>query len=104
MFDNFGYAEEDKLGKPYDLRLFKKLCPFVRPYKRYLFLAVALIVIITVMELYLPLILQKSIDDYIVPESSTYSSDTDKTAPVRYLEVDITESDINGVVEKYEYL
>ena len=101
MFNDFGYAEEDKLGKPYDLRLFKKLHPFVKPHLRYLFLAVALMVVITIMELYLPLVLQKSIDNYIIPETIPYSSDSDKRDPVRYLEVDIR-SGINEIVEKHK--
>jgi hypothetical protein len=32
MYTDFGYMEEGKLGKPYDLKLMVRLGAFIRPY------------------------------------------------------------------------
>jgi hypothetical protein len=33
MHPDFGYFEETKLGKPYDILLLKRLYPLTRPYR-----------------------------------------------------------------------
>ena len=32
MHLDYGYFEETQLGKPYDVKLLKRLLPFIRPY------------------------------------------------------------------------
>ena len=34
MMGDYGYAEEGKLGKPYNVRLLKRLVHFARPYRK----------------------------------------------------------------------
>jgi ATP-binding cassette, subfamily B, multidrug efflux pump len=69
MRGDFGYFEEQQLGKPYDIKLLGRLYPFVRPYALLLLGAVGLIVGITVLELALPYVTKTAIDRYIVPET-----------------------------------
>lgn len=67
MQSDFGYFEEDKLGKPYDIKLLKRLYPFSKPYRHLLFVSVLLVVFITLMDLAIPYVTKVAIDRYIVP-------------------------------------
>ncbi len=67
MPHDFGYYEEEKLGRSYDARLARRLLPFIRPYGRLLSLAVLLVVAITLLDLFLPYVTKIAIDRYIVP-------------------------------------
>ena len=49
MHPDFGYFEEKKLGKAYDLKLLKRLYPFSQPYRLLLFWSIILVLIITVL-------------------------------------------------------
>jgi len=69
MPHDFGYFEEDRLGRPYDVRLLRRLLPFIRPYGRLLGLSVLLVVLITLLDLCLPYVTKIAIDRYIVPQS-----------------------------------
>ena len=71
---DFGYFEEDQLGKPYDIRLMGRLLPFIRPYRLLLALAVLLVILITLLDLCLPYITKIAIDRYIVPREETAAS------------------------------
>ncbi|MCP4693864.1 MAG: ABC transporter ATP-binding protein [Desulfobacterales bacterium] len=71
MRGDFGYFEEDKLGKAYDVALMKRLTPFVRPYTRLLFAAIFLVIIITALDLAIPYVTKVAIDRYIVPETGS---------------------------------
>ena len=66
MYKDFGYIEEGNLGKPYNLKLLKRLFPFVRPYIKWGILSVALILLITAVTLLLPYLTKIAIDRYIV--------------------------------------
>ena len=67
MQSDFGYFEEDKLGKPYDIKLLRRLYPFSHPYRHLLFFSVILVVFITLMDLAIPYVTKIAIDRYIVP-------------------------------------
>jgi ATP-binding cassette subfamily B protein len=67
MQSDFGYFEETQLGKPYDLRLLKRIYPFTRPYRFLLFGSIGLVLLITVLDLALPYVTKIAIDRYIVP-------------------------------------
>ncbi|NNL75280.1 MAG: hypothetical protein HKO68_02960, partial [Desulfobacterales bacterium] len=54
MRPDYGYFEETKLGKPYDLKLLKRLYPFTRPYKGLLLGSIVLVLLITALDLALP--------------------------------------------------
>ncbi|MBW1860573.1 MAG: hypothetical protein JRI70_11060 [Deltaproteobacteria bacterium] len=43
MRRDYGYFEEDQLGKPYDLKLLRRLFPFVRPYSLLFLLSIFLV-------------------------------------------------------------
>lgn len=64
---DYGYSEESRLGSRYDAKLIKKVLPFIRPYRMLLILSVALVILITLIELCIPYITKIAIDRYIVP-------------------------------------
>jgi len=59
--------EEEALGKAYDSRLMKRLLRYMAPYKWRVFLALALVAVVTPLELAPPILFQKAIDNYLVP-------------------------------------
>jgi len=60
--------EEEALGKAYDSRLMRRLLQYMKPYKWRVALALLMVAIVTPLELAPPLIFQKGIDKYFVPE------------------------------------
>ncbi len=66
MHLDYGYMEEGKLGKPYNIGLLKRLIPYTRPYKKNLFLALALTLLITLFDLSIPYLPKIAIDRYIL--------------------------------------
>ena len=67
MQSDYGYFEEKKLGKPYDLKLLKRIYPFTGPYRLLLFGSIGLVLFITALDLALPYVTKIAIDRYIVP-------------------------------------
>ena len=67
MRDNFEYFEEQDLGKSHDLRLLRRLVPLLGPQGRLLTASIVLVVLITLVDLALPLVTRTAIDRYIVP-------------------------------------
>jgi ATP-binding cassette subfamily B multidrug efflux pump len=57
--------EEEVLGKAYDARLMRRLLTYLRPYKRYVALALALILFESVLEVTFPWLTKIAIDQYI---------------------------------------
>ncbi len=111
MLHDFGYFEEDQLGKPYDIKLLKRLETFVRPYKSLLFLSVVLITLITLMDLAIPYVTKIAIDRYIVPSYSGGNQmetgkafQTESYTEIRLYQVDYTDSENRAIVEKYQNL
>jgi ABC-type multidrug transport system fused ATPase/permease subunit len=66
MYGEYGYMEEGKLGKPYDLRLLKRLAPYMFPYMRLILSALFLTILITLFDLALPYVSKIAIDRYIL--------------------------------------
>jgi len=60
------YHEEEVLGKAYDSRLMRRLLTYTRPYRTSLILAVLLLVGGSVMQLFLPVMVQIGIDRYLM--------------------------------------
>jgi len=58
--------EEGQLGKPYNMGLLKRLIPYARPYKKILFLALILTLVITLFDLSIPYLPKIAIDRYIL--------------------------------------
>jgi len=59
--------EEEALGKAYDSRLMSRLLKYLKPYAGRVVLALALVTIVTPLELAPPAIFRKAIDSYFVP-------------------------------------
>jgi len=66
MHFDYGYMEEGQLGKPYNISLLKRLIPYASPYKRPIFLALALTLLITLFDLSIPYLPKVAIDRYIL--------------------------------------
>ena len=60
--------EEEALGKAYDSRLMRRLLRYMWPYRWSVAVALALVAVVTPLELAPPVIFQKAIDHYFVPE------------------------------------
>ncbi|MBW1799752.1 MAG: ABC transporter ATP-binding protein [Deltaproteobacteria bacterium] len=73
MFGEYGYMEEGRLGKPYNLKLLKRLARYALPYRGRISLALCVTVMITLLDLALPYISKMAIDRYIL--SSSYRVD-----------------------------
>ncbi len=65
MHPDFGYFEETKLGKPYDVKLLKRLYPYTRAYRTLLFWSIGLVLLITALDLSLPYVTKIAIEHYI---------------------------------------
>jgi ATP-binding cassette subfamily B multidrug efflux pump len=103
MRTDFGYFEEKQLGKPYDVKLLRRLYPYSKPYKLLLFCSIIIVILITLLDLSLPYITKIAIDQYIVPQvrsTGTRNSDTAGNK-IRYLKADITIQEIESIVNKY---
>jgi len=59
--------EEEALGKAYDSHLMKRLLGYMRPYRWRVAFALALVAVVTPLELAPPLLFQHTIDNYLVP-------------------------------------
>ena len=57
--------EEEVLGKAYDSRLMRRLITYLRPYKRYVALALVLILFESLLEVTFPWLTKIAIDQYI---------------------------------------
>ena len=103
---DYGYSEEDHLGKPYDFRLLRRLWPFLRQYRRLLIGSVFLVVAITVLDLAMPYFTKIAIDRHIVPVRSIVSAvgPTEDGRRQRYLTVDLNDPDSRRVVNQYAHL
>ncbi len=66
MYGEYGYMEEGELGKPYNLRLLRRLLPFARPYARIILWALLLTLAVTALDLAPPYLSKVAIDRYIL--------------------------------------
>ena len=66
MHADFGYMEEGKLGKPYDLKLMARLGGFLRPYWKLMALSLLFVLMMAGLDLIIPYLTKEAIDRYIV--------------------------------------
>jgi len=66
MFGDYGYTEEGHLGKPYNVRLLKRLVRYALPYKKTIAAGLLLAILITLFDLAVPYLTKIVIDQYIV--------------------------------------
>ncbi len=103
MRTDFGYFEEEDLGKPYDVRLLRRLYPFSKPYRKLLAASISLVILITLLDLALPYITKIVVDRYIVPIEETGNAgksagDKDR---IRYYKTPVNRPSILQIVKKY---
>ena len=103
MHTDFGYFEEKHLGKPYDVKLLKRLYPYTLPYRLLLLCSIVLVVLITLLDLSLPYITKIAIDRYIVPQKESGVNQRPDSAKnkIRHLKANITDPAIQMIVNKY---
>ena len=107
MKPDFGYVEEKKLGKPYDLKLLKRLYPFTLPYRLLLLGSIALVLLIAVLDLALPYVTKVAIDRYIVPQIEQQYLVTKKPgdrSPNRVIRLDLSDPRHQALVNKHRAL
>ncbi len=99
MRRDYGYFEEDQLGKPYDLRLLKRLFPHVRPYRFFFLLSIGLVTVITVLDLALPYLTKVAIDRYIVHDIVDGKPGVEQQQ--RFYRADLRIPEVKDVVNRY---
>jgi ATP-binding cassette subfamily B protein len=99
MRRDFGYFEEDQLGKPYDIGMLGKLYRYVRPYSLLFLLSIGLVTGITVLDLALPYLTKVAIDSYIVQERS--EKKIENSAEERFYRVDLRQPEVETIVGLY---
>ena len=102
---DYGYDEEQRLGKPYDLNLLRRVLPYASPHRAKLALSVALVVAITLLELSVPYITKEIIDRHIVPRDRIAGETGDRQqADERWLSVDLKDPVVAEVVDREKNL
>ena len=103
MRADFGYFEEKKLGKPYDVKLLRRLYPFTGPYKTCFAASILLVVFITLLDLSLPYVTKIAIDRYIVPQITPDKLENRDSAghKTRSLRADMSDTEIETLVNTY---
>ena len=107
MRSDFGNYEEEKIqGKSYDLKLFGKLFPFIKPYKMVFFLSVFLMVLIAGLDLSIPYITKIAIDRYIVPvsEHSPMNKDAGEQGGIKFIRLDAGDPEIRKIAARHPEL
>lgn len=106
MHPDYGYFEETRLGKPYDVKLLKRLFPFVHPYKLLILWSIFLVIGITALDLALPYVTKVAIDRYIVPQTIDAAGADTRTDGTRkrYLRADLKNPRQRDIVQKYSAL
>src|SRR4030043_1027785 len=83
MYTDFGYMEEGKLGKPYDLKLMVRLGKFLRPYWALMVLSLLFVLIMAGLDLLIPYLTKEAIDRYIVVAAREVVLKEDGSPPER---------------------
>ena len=104
MHGEFGYSEEKELGRPYDVKLLKRMYPFTRPYRGLLIISILLVSLMALLDLSVPYVTKIAVDRYIVPKID--SGDTESLATgetkIRLYRVDLTNARIEPIVRQYK--
>ncbi len=103
MRGDFGYFEEDSLGKPDTLKVAKRLYPFAKPYGRFFLLTITLVLALTLLDLAVPYVTKVAIDRYIVPRGMRPGGKNPvPSAPVsRRYRVDLKDPACRTIVRRY---
>ncbi|MCU0539350.1 MAG: ABC transporter ATP-binding protein/permease [Desulfobacterales bacterium] len=105
MPTDYGDFEEARLGKAYDFSLLGRLGPLARPHRRLLAGSVALVLLITLLDLALPLLTKIAIDRYIVPgREAAARNRPEEPAGGRRLVIDLADPAAAAAAAKYPEL
>ena len=106
MQPEYGYFEEGQLGKPYDIKLLKRLYPFILSRKLLVLWSIVLVLGIAGLDLALPYITKITIDRYIVPQTEVTGGNHAQSdqGTHRYVKVDLKNPRYREIVEKYKEL
>jgi len=85
MYGDFGYMEEGKLGKAYDLRLMARLITFIKPYWGLIGLSLILVLTMAAFDLVIPYLTKEAIDRYIVVSAREVVLKEDASQEERHL-------------------
>ena len=85
MYGDFGYMEEGKLGKAYDLRLMARLSTFIKPYGGLIGLSLILVLTMAAFDLVIPYLTKEAIDRYIVVSAREVVLKEDASQEERHL-------------------
>ena len=98
---DFGYQEENKLGKPYDFKLLRRLMPLAGPHWRSLLGSIVLVIALALLDLALPYVVKIAIDHHIVPAVEAGKEKNNSTSPMdaKRLEVSLAEPRVRKIVE-----
>lgn len=69
MYADYGYMEEGKLGKPYDLKLIARLGTFIKRYWFLMSLSLLIVLVMACLDLVIPYLTKEAIDRYILPSA-----------------------------------
>lgn len=99
---DYGYAEENQLGKPYDVKLLGRLLPFVAPYRPRIIISVFLVVLMTLVDLAAPMVTKIAVDRYIVPSFGRHVSGSGGDGhPERTYRADLSRSAAREVATRH---
>jgi ATP-binding cassette subfamily B protein len=101
---DYGYEEEKRLGKAYDLKLLGRIWPYASPHRWTLVISAVLVLAITVLELCVPYITKEIIDRHIVPRDHIVSSPQQAGESQRqWLIIDLNDPAAAAVVRRYTH-
>ena len=100
---DYGYDEEKRLGKAYDLKLLARMLPYASPHRWTLILSAVLVLAITLLELSVPYITKEIIDRHIVPRDRMVSiSEPADQNQRQWLVVDLNDPAAAAVVARHQ--
>lgn len=102
---DYGYEEERRLGKAYDLKLMGRILAYAAPHRLKLAVSVVLVVAITLLELCIPYITKEIIDRHMVPRDriSRDRDDADRTDR-QWFSVDPADAVVAAVIREKKEL
>ena len=99
MPHDYGYFEEDQLGRSQDIGIVTRLGPFVRPSMFLVLCSLLLVGAVTACELAIPYMTKIAVDAYILPLPENERSDH-----ARYFQVDTSDPQMQEVVQTHPQL
>lgn len=105
MRGDYGYFEEEGLGRIQDLKALGRLYAFVKPYRWLLVGSVLMVLLITGVDLAVPYVTKVAIDRYIVPHDTGPSNGSGIAEdPEHFLTVPVGDTRAWTIVRKYPVL